>query len=84
VLGRLLATIPTVVEKSCVEETYPSDPRPAVVDAKLLERTAVERYPEVPSPATVLANPVTVERYPKDPRPAVVDAKLFERTAVER
>ena len=23
--------------------TYPKDPRPAVVDAKLLERTAVER-----------------------------------------
>ena len=23
--------------------TYPRDPRPAVVDAKLLERTAVER-----------------------------------------
>ena len=47
-------------------------------------REGVEIYPELPRPATVLANPVTVLTYPKDPRPAVVDAKLLERTAVER
>ena len=58
----------------------PRDPRPCKEDV----REGVEIYPVVPRPATVLANPVTVERYPKDPRPAVVDAKLLERTAVER
>ena len=38
VLGRLLATILLVVEKSCVEETYPELPRPVTVDTKLMDK----------------------------------------------
>jgi len=33
----------TVLANPETVERYPKDPRPAVVDAKLLERTAVER-----------------------------------------
>ena len=44
-------------------------------------REGVEIYPELPRPATVLANPVTVERYPEVPRPATV---LANPVTVER
>ena len=48
------------------EEMKKSSPSPSSEEIS----DAVEMYPAVPNPSTVLANPEIVERYPSSPKPS--------------
>ena len=64
------------------EERYPAEPRPAIVDSRLVVFNTLlseERYPAEPRPFTVDSRLIVFnallneETYPADPRPSIVD-----------